>query len=74
MFVGIRFQMTYKTCVISELFEQQFFASKQRILNIDDNANISVFDIGRIIFIVWRCAASALLGHSVDHSTHRLNR
>jgi hypothetical protein len=66
--------MAYKTGVISEFFEQQFLASKQRILNIDDHANISVFDIGRIIFIVWRCATPALLGHSVDHSTHRLNR
>ena len=73
MLVGVGSQMAHKTCVISEFFEQQFLAGDQRILNVDDHAHVSVFDINHVIFVVRRGPASAFLGHSVDHSTHRLN-
>lgn len=64
--------MSDKTSVVSQLFEEQLLASDQRVLDVDNHADVSVLHVGLIIPIVRRVLAADRSGNAVDHPTQWL--
>ena len=61
-------QMSDESCVISQFLEEKFLSSDQRVLDIDDYADIAVVGIGYRVSVVRRVFAADGSCYSVDHA------
>lgn len=58
--------------MILHLLKQQLLPREQRVLNIDNYTDITIFNIRLIIFIMRSIFATDCCGDVIDHSAHWL--